>query len=287
MKRNIFILIAGLLFSIQLQAGGPWPTPQNGGFFKLSQWWVVADKHYTDTGLLDPNITSAIYNTSLYAEYGLSDRLTGILYFPLFSRALFNNEISGTTGELVNPGEAINSIGDTDIGLKYGLIVNKPVVLSASLYFGLPLGVASGGSTGTLQTGDGEFNQLLQIDIGTSFGIGGINFYSSAYGGFNNRTNGFSDELRYGIEGGATFPKTGITGILRLYGIKSLKNGDSTDTPNSTSIFANNSEHFTISPEIAYQFNDKWGVSATYAQALSGRIIFANPSYSFGVFLKI
>ncbi|MBX2872283.1 MAG: hypothetical protein KTR30_09285 [Saprospiraceae bacterium] len=287
MKRNILFLVAGLLFSIQLQAGGPWPTPKNGGFFKLSQWWVVADKHYTDTGLTDPNITSAIYNTSLYAEYGLTDRLTGILYFPLFSRALFNNEISGTTGELVTQGEAINSIGDTDIGLKYGIIVNKPVVLSASLYLGLPLGIDSGGSTGTLQTGDGEFNQLLQIDIGTSFGVGGINFYSSAYGGFNNRTNGFSDEIRYGIEGGATLPKTGITAILRLYGIKSLKNGDSTEMPNSTSIFANNSEHFTISPEIAYQFNDKWGVSATYAQALSGRIIFANPSYSFGVFLKI
>ena len=140
---------------------------------------------------------------------------------------------------------------------------------------------------GTLQTGDGEFNQLLQLDVGTSFGFGGINFYAAAYGGFNNRTNGFSDELRYGMEGGATFPKTGITTILRLYGIKSLKNGDATDIPNSTSIFANNSEHFTISPEIAYQFNDKWGVSATYAQALSGRIIFANPAYSVGVFLKI
>lgn len=287
MKRNIFFLAMGLLMSTQLQAGGPWPSLKNGGFFKLSQWWVVADRHFTDTGLTDPNITSAIYNTSIYAEYGFTDRLTGVLYFPFFSRALFNNEISGTTGELINPGEAINSIGDTDIALKYSIIVNKPVVLSASLYFGLPLGISSGGSAGTLQTGDGEFNQMLQIDLGTSFSLGNLSFYSSAYGGFNNRTNGFSDEIRYGIEGGATFADSGITTILRLYGIKSLKNGNNTDTPNSTSIFANNSEHFSISPEIAYQINEQWGVSATYAQALSGRIIFANPSYSFGVFLKI
>lgn len=287
MKRNILLVLAGLFLSLNVYAGGPWPQPKNGGFFKLSQWWVVADKHYTDTGLLDPNITSGIYNTSLYAEFGFTERLTGILYLPLFSRALFNNEISGTTGELLTPGEAINSIGDTDIGLKYGIIVNKPVVLSASIYFGLPLGVDDGGTTGTLQTGDGEFNQLLQLDIGTSFGLGGVNFYTTANVGFNNRTNGFSDEFRYGLEGGATFGKSGLTAILRLYGITSLKNGTSTEMSNSTSIFANNSEHFTVSPEIAYQFNDKWGVSASVAKAVSGRIIFANPAYSVGVFLKI
>lgn len=287
MNRNITLILAGLFLSLTLHAGGPWPSPKNGGFFKLSQWWVVADKHFTDSGLLDPNITSAIYNTSLYAEFGFTDRLTGVLYFPFYSRALFNNTISGTTGELLEPGEAINSIGDTDIGIKYGIIVNKPVVLSASLTLGLPLGIDNGGSNGTLQTGDGEFNQLIQMDAGTSFGLGKVNLYSAVYAGFNNRTNGFSDEFRFGLEGGATFAKTGLTAILRLYGIRSLKNGTASEMPNSTSIFANNSEHLTFSPELAYQFNDKWGVSASMAKAISGKIIFANPAYSFGVFLKL
>ena len=56
----------------------------------------------------------------------------------------------------------------------------------------MPIGNDSGGSQGNLQTGDGEFNQLIQLDAGTGFPIGGTNGYANVYVGFNNRTNGFS-----------------------------------------------------------------------------------------------
>ncbi len=288
MKKNNIILISLFLLSQVSYAGGGWPQPKGRGYFKLSEWWVISNRHYTDVGRLDPNVTNGIFNTSLYAEYGFTNRLTGVLYFPFFSRAYFNNTVSGTTGEVITPGEALNSIGDTDVGLKYGLLTDGPVALSATLTLGLPLGNDSGGSAGNLQTGDGEFNQLLQLDAGKSFRIGSIDAYANAYLGFNNRTNDFSDELRFGIEGGATFFDGRLTAILRLYGVQSLNNGGLPgELSNSTSIFANNTEHLSYSPELAYNITDKWGVSVSTGRAFSGRLIFANPSYSVGVFVKL
>lgn len=270
-----------------LSADGGWPQPKGHGYFKLFQWWVISDQHFTDAGRIDPNTTNGIFNTGVYGEYGFTDRITGIAYVPFFSRAYNNNTVSGTTGDVIQSGDAINSFGDSELGIKYGLLINKPIALAATLKFGIPLGNSSGGSQKNLQTGDGEFNQSLTFDVGTGFKLGKINAYANAYLGVNNRTNGFSDEFLYGFEIGGTFAKNKITAIARFVGIESFQNGSSNDTPNSTSIFANNSEHFSFNPEIAYNINEKWGVSAGVGTALYGKLIFANPSYSVGVFLKI
>ena len=273
-----------LLLCNTLLAGGGWPQEKGHGYFKLGQWWLISDQHYTDVGKLDPNITIGLFNTYAYGEYGLTDRLTGLVYFPFFSRSYFNNTVSGTTGEVLVPGDAINGLGDTDIGLKYGLITRGPVAVSATLMLGLPLGISDAGKTTAIQTGDGEFNQLLQIDAGRGFKIGKRAAYANAYIGFNNRTQGFSDEFRFGIESGMHLIQDKLIAILRVYGVKSLKNGNIQDLANSSSVFANNSEHISFAPEIAYQFNEKWGISAGFGGAFYGRIISARPSYTFGVF---
>ncbi len=274
-----------LLFVTTAFAGG-WPQPKGHGFFKLSEWWIVSNQHYTDQGRIDPNLTNGIFNTSIYAEYGFTNKLTGIIYAPIYSRSLHYNTVSATTGEVMIPGEAVNSIGDFDVSVKYGLI-DGPIVLSTTLTLGLPFGNDGGGSLGILQTGDGEFNQMLRVDAGTGFNIGQTTAYATAYAGYNNRTNGFSDEFRFGIEAGINLFKNRFTAIARLYGVQSLQNGELGIGENSTSIFANNSEHLTFGPEIAYNFNDTWGISAGIGTALSGKLIYAAPSYNVGVFFKL
>ena len=279
------LLLALLVLSNSLIAGGGWPQPKGKGFIKLSEWWIISNQHFSDSGLTDPNTTNGIFTTSLYLEYGITDKLTVTSYIPLFSRAYHNNEISQTTGEIITAGDAINSFGDTDIGLTYGLTKGK-INTTASLIFGLPLGVDNGGERGTLQTGDGEFNQFLKVDAGLGYKIGGANAYANTYVGYNNRTRGFSDELRWGIESGVNLFGDKILFLVRLFGVVSAKNGDGSVGENSTSIFANNAEHLTLSPEINYNIRDNWGVSVTYASALAGKLIFASPSYSVGVFAK-
>lgn len=283
---KIISILVAFFFSTTIYAGGPWPQPKNQGYIKISEWWIISNQHYTDIGRIDPNVTSGLFNTSIYAEYGLTDRITGVVYFPFLSRAYFNNTISGTTGETILPGDSVNSVGDTDIGLNYK-ILSGPLALSASITLGIPLGNDGGGSTGALQTGDGEFNQLFQLNAGTGFKIGTANAYASVYAGYNNRTKGFSDEIRYGVEAGVTLFDNRLTAIARLYGIKSTNNGIEGQRENSTSIFANNSEHLTFGPELAYSFNETWGLSAGFGTALSGKLIFAATSYNVGVFFKI
>ena len=173
MKNIISIIILSIAFSTFSFAGGPWPQPKGKGYFKLSEWWIVFDQHYTDQGLIDPNVTTGIFNTSLYAEYGITNRLTAQFNGALLSRNYMNNLRSNTTKELLVAGEAINRLGDIDVGLKYGLTKQgASLPVSISLILGLPTGTPVAGELNNLQTGDGEFNQILQIDAGKGFKIG-------------------------------------------------------------------------------------------------------------------
>jgi len=119
--KQIIIIIALFSISQSVFAGGPWPQKKGGLYLKLSEWWTIFDEHYTDQGRLDPNQTNGIFNTTIYAEYGLTDRVTAMINAPILSRNVINNIRSATTSELLFPGDAVNTFGDTDISLKYGL----------------------------------------------------------------------------------------------------------------------------------------------------------------------
>ena len=288
MKNLINILFASIIFISASFAGGPWTQKKGVGYFKLSEWWITYDKHYADSGKLDPNITSGIYNTSFYGEYGLNDRFTTIIYAPLFSRSLYNNEVSRTTGEVLEPGEAVNSIGDIDVSFKYSLTASgAKFPIAATLTLGLPTGITGRGERGTLQTGDGEFNQSIQIDAGTGFQIRKTNAYFSTFVGVNNRTNGFSEEFKYGAEVGAGLFNQKLWLIARLNGVESFNNGDLGENINSTSIFADRAEYTSYGLEAAYYITNRFGISASFASAFRGKIIAAAPSYSFGIFLDL
>jgi len=124
------------------------------------------------------------------------------------------------------------------------------------------------------------------VDAGIGYKLFGKNAYANAYVGYNNRSQGYSDEYRFGIESGINLFGDKLLALVRLFGTKSANNGDSTVGENSTSIFANNAEFVSISPELNYTIGKQWGVSASFATALSGKLIFANPSYSVGVYTK-
>lgn len=281
-------LITLLIFiqSSLLFGGGPWPQKKGVGYFKLSEWWINFDQHFTDSGLLDPNVTTGIYTTAFYGEYGLTDRFTVQAYVPFLTRNLMNNLVSATTNEVIVQGEAVNAMGDVDLMFKYAL--TKPgskIPISATLILGIPTGKSVAGKQENLQTGDGEFNKMLQLDAGKGYAINQkIAGYTSIYAGFNNRTNGFSEEFRFGIESGVGFFNQRLWLTGRFFGIESLKNGATAATINSTSIFANNTEFTSYGFEAAYYVTKKLGASFSFASAFRGEIIAAAPSYSIGVF---
>lgn len=285
MKKNQIItlgiaLMLVLLQSNQVTAGGGWPQKKGSGFFKLGQYFLRSSQYFNPEGnLINVQPRISVYNTSFYGEYGITDRLTGIVYFPFFSRSTLNN-LERRNGDFV-PGDEVNSVGDTDISLKYGLIIDKPIVVSARLTLGLPLGNASGGSTGTLQTGDGEFNQMLTVEASHSFYP--VPLYATVSAGFNNRTNNFSDEVRFGAEAGYTIGK--FTAVARVNMVESLMNGDGSTNSNQ-GVFGNNIEYFSFSPELIYSITENAGVSVSVATAFSGRQVLASPALDVGAFIK-
>ena len=228
------------------------------------------------------------FSTSIYGEYGLTDQLTIQLYAPIFNRNYHNNQVSQATGETFIAGEALNGIGDFDITFKHGL--SKPgskVATAVSWTFGLPFGKTEGSTLRNLQLGDGEFNMMLRLDVGTGWNIGNTSMYGNVYAGFNNRTNNFSDEFRAGLEIGAQFLDQKLLFISRLNVVESLKNGVPSGLNIGASLFANNSEFTSVELELAYNVQDNWGVSVGYGSAVRGELIFASASYNVGVFVKI
>lgn len=289
MKNIISITLLSLVFSLSLNAGGPWTLKKGGAYIKVSEWWTVFGTHFTDTGQIDDNLTNGIFSTSLFLEYGFSDRLTATLDGPIFSRNVMNNLVSRTTGEILVPGEALNSVGDINLGIKYGL--SKPgaaIPVALSLTLGLPTGEPGAGTQGNLQTGDGEFNQMLRLDAGKGFNLGKKSSgYFSAYVGFNNRTNEFSEEFRYGAELGIGLANERLWFQVKLDASESFKNGATAATATSTSIFANNSEFVTYTLETNIYFTEKFGFSAAITPTIRGEIIAAEPSYNLGLFFDL
>ena len=275
MKRYFILLIIGGFISTQAIAGGGWTKKKGTGYYKVSHWWVSASKQYTFDGNTAASVKEGIFNTSIFAEYGVTDRFTAILNLPYSKSA--------------NDAESISGIGDTDLAFKHRISKDgSKFVIAGTLQLGLPFGEDGGGSDGSLQTGDGEFNQLIRVDVSKSFQTGSVNAYGNIYLGYNNRTDNFSDEFRLGLEVGGGFLNNQIWAIARLDMVESLQNGaESTAASDGATIFANNTEYFAYTYEIAGYVTEKIGISASTASVFSASNIFAAPSYSLGVFLDL
>jgi hypothetical protein len=102
MKRIITIAVLALLPLVTF-AGGGWPQPKGKGFFKLGQNAIRSSAFFNPAGEVIDITTTSLYTTSLYGEYGLTGRLTGLFYFPFFVRGTLN-EIRYRQSGNVEPG---------------------------------------------------------------------------------------------------------------------------------------------------------------------------------------
>lgn len=279
--KSILVIVICTFIIPELYAGG-WPQPRNGGFLKMDISAIHARRFYGMDGNIY-NINGAgtrlsNYVTAFYGEYGLTDRLTVIGYVPFLVRNTVNEGIGALSGEVLQPGLENTSIGDIDLGLRYGLFARNGWSVTTSLLLGLPTGDAT--NANLLFTGDGEFNQLLRIEAG----YGTAKWYATGFIGFNNRTRNFSDEWRFELEFGHKFFNERLLAGVKLAGTQSLRNGDPTGSGNG--LFSNNVEFISPQAFLAYEFKNQVGIQAQVAGAMSGRNVLAAPANSFGVYFK-
>lgn len=279
MKKLLILLILISSYSSAL-AGGGWTYVKGKGFIKVGQNAIYSDQFFNPDGEIIDITTIGYYATSVYAEYGLTDKLTAIAYIPFFTRNTLNKTRFRFSGKEI-PGDALNSFGDVNLSLQYGFYKSDTWVASVRVLFGLPTGEVSGGETGILQTGDGEFNQMIRFDLSRPISN---HAWISIYAGLNNRTNDFSDEYRLGAEIGTRF-WTHFLAIGKVDVVQSFFNGDADPSQGGT-IFSNNTEFISPSMELAYEMKNEIGFSISAAGAFAGRNILASPNYGVGIYKK-
>jgi hypothetical protein len=260
-----------------------WPQAKGNAFVKLDFSFIHARDFYgPDRNIYDINGAGtrlSSYTTAFYGEYGITNKLTTIAYVPFLVRNTVNEGVGSITGEVIQPGLENTALGDIDLGLRYGLLKKGSFVLSSTFMLGVPAGDYT--NPDLLYTGDGEWNQQLRVE----WGYGTARWYTNGYLGLNNRTKGFSDEVRLHAEFGYWLIKSKLLASAKLATVQSFYNGDPSGTSNG--LFANNVEY--ISPQIglAWEYQNRWGISGLVAGALEGANALAAPSVSLGVYRKL
>lgn len=284
MKNFIYFLLFILsLAAFSPSANAAWPQPKGHGFFKLDFSFIRARDFYSMDGKIY-NINGygtqlGNYTGSFYGEYGLTNRLTAVTYFPFLVRNTVNEGIGAITGEVLQPGLENTALGDIDLGLRYNFVKKDRFVLSGTLMFGLPTGDYQ--NADLLYTGDGEFNQIVLANWGTS----GNRWYATGYAGVNNRTKNFSDEFRFFGEYGYWVIKQKLLLAAKVSVVESFRNGKPETSGNG--LFSNNVEYISPQLGVTWEHQNTWGITAVAAGAVAGTNVLAAPSFSVGIYWKL
>ena len=225
LKFSSAFLLLTLISVNTVFAQSGWVKKKGEIFAKLSITTTNSDSYYNLSG--DKLETSEFTQSTLgiYAEYGLTDRLTLLLNGPSIRMNGFEttNTVSG--------------IGDLPIGAKYAIVKGK-IPVSVGLMVDVPLAKSNNYAQNkeisfeqiNLPTGDGEWNFVGTLAASHAFDK--VPVYVSAFGQLNYRTEfegtKFSNQLRFGVEGGLKIKeKYWLSGAVSLQ--ESLGDSEVTD----------------------------------------------------------
>lgn len=272
--RIVFILTL-VLFLSQNVLGGAWTQKKGTAYFKLSLRYLSGDKFYDEDGIKQPTAKLSDFTIGLFGAYGLCDDLTIFMNASPFKSIKFDA-----------PEEALHNtkesgFGDISTGVKYRLAKFGSTVISTKLILNVSIGKSE--INDGLWIGSGDFNQAIGLDIGHSFYP--LPLYVTGGITFRNRTEGFSDEFNYLIEGGYKLLRD-LSVVVRFHGQLSLKNGNA-DIKGGFGTYSNNQQYIAYNASLVYKINKILGVSGTYESGTNGRNIISAPVYTAGVFITI
>ena len=274
------MLLATLLWWNADASAGAWTQAKGSGFYKLGSQLARGTEFHETSGHSMTIPTLADYTFSLYGEYGLRDGLTLVGYLPFFKRITLNKQVGRPSGFVYFEGDDVTGLGDAQLGVRYRVVQMEATVASAALTLGVPIG--DDAQPNGLLTGDGEANQVLSIQVGHS--LYPMPAYINVDFGYNNRIDGFSDEILYAVEGGYTVGN--LTAVLRVRGIESRENGDDGVGGGMGGLYANNQSVLTYGPELIYDFSQRLGIALGATNTAREENALSQPVFSLGIFAK-
>jgi hypothetical protein len=278
LKKVFAVALALSLWTSEGIAGGGWTRKPQSLYTKVGFNWLSSNQFFTRDGFKLETAPFYLRTLDLYAEYGLHDRLTAQLNFPLARSARFETSESAT------------GIGDLSLELKYGLWQGDfPVALSVGVDVptGNPnaIGRLNGNFGGfiRLPTGDGEWNIWTRTYISHSFYP--IPMYASLDLGFNLRTQGFTNQYAAGVE-------LGYKPLDALWVVSRVRRLALIGTPNTGVISAiglgEGVEFNSISIGVAYSVTAQLSITAD-ANGGFGVLknIYSAPTFNMGVAFEL
>lgn len=212
--------------------------------------------------------------SGIYAEYGISDRLTVLMNWPTLKHHFFE-----TT-------EKITGVGDMAVGLKYKLFKGA-FPLAISFMPEIPIAKANNFAQNkeisferiNLPTGDGEWNFLTNLAASASFHP--FPAYASLGTTFNYRTSfeglEFNHQLSAYLEGGVK--------VADIFWVNAALNTRSTLGESVVTDFVRGegTEYTAYKLGILYPFSERWSLDITYFN-FADFIVERKNLYSSGVF---
>ncbi len=282
MKKELIISCC-ILLPIIADAQSGWTRKKNTYFVKTAINLFSSDNYYNPEGQKISSNEFRQQALNLYGEFGVTNRFTTIVHFPLLKLNSFENT------------NTVAGIGDLKVELKYALLSkNIPITLSIAPEF--PTGSKNNYAQSedndfdqiNLPTGDGEFN--IWSTLAGSFSFHPINGYLSLSSQYNYRTKyndfSFRDQVKFNVEVGYKFlDKVWLNAILSAQ--------TSVGTPSGVTDFirGEGTEFTAIGIGAAYEFIKGWSFSLEswgYSDIIFDRKnLYSAPSFSFGVFHEI
>lgn len=211
----------------------------------------------------------------LYSEIGIGQKLSVVTFIPL--KVLSANESNVNTLNITTSGR-LTAVGNASIAIRKGFKF-KSLVNSIQLQADLPSNsrrLESG-----LISGFDAYTYSAYYSVGKSFSK---KIYAFAYGGALIRSNGYSNQFRWGIEGGyQTNEKMWIIFYIDHLGLIEENNKVLDPRIEANGLFLDEQMYFSPGFKFIYQFKNHWIVNSAIGGALAANNVAATPALSFGI----
>lgn len=263
-----------MLLAENVYAQSGWTQKKGDYLVKAFVNYTHSDRYFSLAGEEVQTSKYVQWVSGIYAEYGISDRLTALMNWPTLKHHYFE-----TT-------EKITGVGDMAVGLKYKLFKGS-FPLAISFMPEIPIAKANNFAQNkeisferiNLPTGDGEWNFLTNLAASASFHP--FPAYASLGTTFNYRTSfeglEFNHQLSAYLEGGVK--------VADIFWVNASLNTQSTLGESVVTDFVRGegTEYTAYKLGILYPFSERWSLDVAYFN-FADFLVERKNLYSSGVF---